>query len=70
MNEDDVEFVVHAVLETEYGDADLDGDVDFSDFLALAANFGKEGGWASGDFDGDGLVTFSDFTILAEQFGR
>jgi hypothetical protein len=70
VNEDDVEFLVHAVLRTEYGDSDLDGDVDFADFLKMANNFGQEGGWADGDFDGDGLVGLSDFTLLAENFGQ
>ncbi len=37
------------------GDADLDLDVDFTDFVALAENFGKETDslWSEGDFDGD-----------------
>lgn len=51
------------------GDADLDGDVVFADFLALSENFGNEGGWAQGDFDGSGTVGFSDFLLLSEHFG-
>lgn len=53
-----------------FGDADLDGSVQFSDFLALSAGFGMEGGWAEGDFDGNGEVAFSDFLALSANFGQ
>lgn len=55
---------------TYFGDANLDGSVQFSDFLALSAGFGMEGGWAQGDFDGDGQVQFSDFLSLSANFGQ
>ncbi len=48
---------------------DLDGTVQFSDFLVLSNNFGKEGDWSVGDFDGDGQVAFADFLILSDNFG-
>ena len=51
------------------GDADGDGQVAFLDFLALAENFGTDGGYEGGDFDCDGEVTFLDFLTLAENFG-
>lgn len=51
------------------GDADLNGTVEFGDFLRLSANFGVAGTWAAGDFDGDGEVLFSDFLQLADNFG-
>ena len=54
------------------GDADLDGDVDFSDFLALSPNFNNPGTfiWTQGDFDGDGDVDFSDFLALSPNFNN
>ena len=53
------------------GDADLDGEVGFSDFLILSAAFGGDAvGWSNGDFDGDGRVAFSDFLRLGSQFGQ
>ena len=62
--------------ETEFelalaGDSNLDGLIDFSDFLALSSNFGKDvdSAWADGDFDGDARVTFADFLILSDNFG-
>ena len=55
---------------TFLGDADLNGRVEFSDFLLLSDNFGQPGSWSTGDFDTNGLVEFSDFLILSENFGR
>ena len=52
------------------GDLNLDRDVNFVDFLALSANFGKAGGWAEGDVTGDGNVGFADFLALSDNFGR
>ena len=51
-----------------FGDANFDGSVTFSDFLALSASFGSQGGWAEGDFNGDGRVGFPDFLILSKNF--
>ena len=54
------------------GDINLDGEVDFQDFLVLANNFGRNDDVlrADGDLDADGRVTFIDFVVLAENFGR
>lgn len=57
------------LMGTTPGDADLNGIVDFTDFLALSASFGQEAGWVAGDFDGDSLVGFSDFLLLSDNFG-
>ena len=51
------------------GDANLDDEVNFADFLILSENFGQDGGWREGDFDGDGTVGFPDFLALSENFG-
>jgi len=54
-----------------WGDADLDGAVEFEDYQALAAHFGLTTGatWEWGDFDGDGDVDFNDYQELAVNFG-
>ena len=52
------------------GDLNLDGFVDFNDFLGLATNFAQDGVWRDGDFTGDGRVAFDDFVAMARQFGR
>ncbi len=52
------------------GDADGDGQVQFSDFVILSENFTMDGQYTDGDFDKDGVVQFSDFVILSESFGQ
>ena len=51
------------------GDADLDGDVDFQDFLTFSSSFGMPGEWEQGDFDLNGQIDFSDFLLLSNNFG-
>ena len=52
------------------GDTNLDGKVDFPDFLALSAGFGGSGrDWSDGNFNGDGEVNFPDFLALSANFG-
>lgn len=51
------------------GDTDGDRDVDFLDYLAVKAGFGKPGGWAEGDFDGDGDVDFVNYLVAKANFG-
>jgi hypothetical protein len=52
------------------GDTDLDGAVDFADFIALASAFEASGGWRQGDFDGSGRVELADFVLLANSYGK
>jgi hypothetical protein len=52
------------------GDADGDGQVQFSDFVILSNNFGNAGAYTDGDFDKDGTVQFADFVILSNNFGQ
>lgn len=52
------------------GDADNDGDVDFTDFLAVSRNYNECGHeWEDGDFNGDGCVDFADYLILSGNYG-
>lgn len=60
---------IEDIALTAPGDANLDGEVEFGDFLTLSANFGGAGGWAEGDFDGSGEVQFGDFLLLSGNFG-
>lgn len=53
------------------GDANTDGVVAFSDFVAMAEHFGMEGTTPrEGDFNGDGRVSFEDFILLSRNFGK
>lgn len=66
---DDVTVLVETILGTRRGDTNLDGRVDFQDFLILSTNFGQTSGWSGGDFDADGTVAFADFLLLSTSFG-
>ncbi len=58
------------MMNTIRGDANLDGIVDFSDFLAMSRGFGTDGGWSGGDFDGSGETDFQDFLELSRNFDQ
>jgi len=62
------------VRYTYYGDANLDGAVNFADLLVLAQNYNQTGrSWSEGDFDYDpaGQVTnFGDLLKLAQNYNR
>jgi len=52
------------------GDADLDGQVGFSDLVKIGQNYGLTGrSWFDGDFDFDGTVGFSDLVQMAQNYG-
>ena len=66
----DADFLIQSLLDTRRGDLNLDGQVNFADFLQLSAGFGKsEAGWSEGDLDGDLSVGFADFLLLSSNFG-
>jgi hypothetical protein len=55
---------------THYGDANLDGTVNFSDLLALARHFNAPTPttWSQGDFDYDTATRFPDLLRLARNY--
>jgi hypothetical protein len=57
------------ILDTQYGDANLDGSVDGLDLAAWQANYGTESGWAAGNSNGDAVVDGRDFLIWQRNFG-
>lgn len=69
VNQLDVDFLVRNILNTEFGDANLDRLISFSDFSDVQSNFALAGGWADGNFNGDALITFADFAMLQSNFG-
>ena len=67
-NANNAGFTVRLTL---YGDANLDGKVDFNDLLALAQNYGRDDVfWYQGDFNYDGRVNFADALRLAQNYGK
>ena len=71
VNDDDATYLVEEILQTRHGDADLNGRVDFLDFLALSRHYGKQQNtsWSEGDFDGNQEISFEDFLLLSANFG-
>jgi fibronectin-binding autotransporter adhesin len=57
---------------TLYGDANLDGKVNGTDFTLMAANFNDAvtNGWDEGDFNYSGTVNGDDFVLLANNFNQ
>jgi hypothetical protein len=67
IDQGDMDYLIHDILHTEYGDADLSGTVDEDDFNYFW--FGYQLGvqpdmprWSVGDFDGSGAVDEDDFS--------
>ncbi|MFT3788393.1 MAG: YHYH protein [Tepidisphaeraceae bacterium] len=56
--------------QLKLGDANIDGTVNFSDLLALAASYNATGSnhWSGGDFNRDGSVNFADLLLLAANY--
>ena len=69
VDQEDHAYWVSDLKHTWMGDADLDGNVNFADFVTLANHFDGPGGWGQGDFNADGIVQFPDFAILASNYG-
>ncbi len=60
------------VRYTLTGDANLDGNVGFSDLVAVAQHYGVSDGsgrWVTGDFNFDGNVGFADLVAVAQNYG-
>lgn len=59
---------IEEVAGFQAGDADMDGDVDFSDLVVFLLYFGRsDATWSMGDFDGDGTVSFPDFLMQSRE---
>jgi len=60
----DVALIVNGILETTFGDVNLDGLTDATDSAIANANLGLAGAWESGDVNGDGTITQTDLDII------
>jgi lysophospholipase L1-like esterase len=59
------------VKYTFYGDANLSGHVDGSDYTLIDTGFGSHGsltGWQNGDFNYDGHIDGSDYSLIDNAF--
>jgi hypothetical protein len=58
------------VMSTFPGDGNLDGKVDFDDFVLISTHFlANDINWDHGNFNYDGIVDFNDFVVLSTNFG-
>jgi len=60
-----------AVKYTYYGDANLNGTVDGSDYSLIDNGYTSHGtltGWQNGDFNYDGAINGSDYTLMDNAF--
>lgn len=57
--------IVTAILKTQLGDVDLDGDVDDDDKAIVIANQGQQGGWAMGDMNCDRMIDQDDLAVFS-----
>src|SRR6202012_6035956 len=59
------------VKYTYYGDADLNGAVDGSDYHQIDLGFGGHlTGWSNGDFNYDGVVNGTDYALIDNTFNQ
>ena len=56
------------VMQTLYGDANLDGMVNSADLTLLSQHWKAAGDWATGDFNYDGVVNSADLTRLSQNW--
>jgi hypothetical protein len=57
------------VKYTWYGDTDLNGKVNFDDYVRTDNGFNNHlTGWLNGDFDGNGQVNFDDYVLIDLAF--
>ncbi|MEM6503830.1 MAG: hypothetical protein AAF711_00030 [Planctomycetota bacterium] len=70
INKLDVDHLIYGLLQTEYGDANLDGLVDSADSDLLLNGIASNGsGWAQGDFNGDGIASIADLSYWQDHSG-
>jgi glucose/arabinose dehydrogenase len=67
----DSDYLIRAIVNSEYGDANLDGYVDILDFDLFGQGWlGAGTGWLFGDFDASGGPTdIIDFDIFGQFYG-
>ena len=58
------------VASALYGDTNLDGFVDGSDYNVVRSHLGQLGGWSQGDFTYDGYVDGSDYNVIRAHLGQ
>ena len=69
----DRNFIVNDILNTFFGDADLNGEFNSGDFVTVFTaglyETGNAAGWATGDWNGDGFFDSGDFVVAFQDGG-
>jgi len=66
----DFDYEVQSIIGSAFGDADLNQQVNFTDFASLSTNLGSSGtGWEQDNFNLDDTTNFADFVALANNYG-
>jgi len=66
-----VDVLVKTIFQTRYGDTDLNGTINFDDYVRTDNGFNNHlAGWMNGDFDGNGQVNFDDYVIIDLNFNQ
>jgi hypothetical protein len=70
VDQDDVNELVLNVFNTQFGDADLDGNIDATDLNQVAVNWRRTDvtSWTHGDFNGDGRVDAQDLNEVTSNW--
>jgi len=67
----DADVLIRTIFETDYGDSDLNGIIDFDDYSHIDNGFNNSShGWANGDFDGNGIIDFDDYSLIDFAFNH
>lgn len=72
VNQADIDYLIHTILNTEYGDANLDGFVDAADLAETRKHIGQVfsgPNWADADFNGDGRSDAADLAVVRSHTG-
>jgi hypothetical protein len=65
----DADVLIRTIFETDYGDSDLNGVINFDDYSNIDNGFNNgSAGWANGDFDGNGVINFDDYALIDLSF--
>ena len=69
LDQGDFDHMISDILATGLGDADLNRNVNFVDFVRITNNFELVGsGWSEGNFNLDNTTDFGDFILLSNNF--
>ncbi len=66
----DLDYLILGLLNTNYGDSNLDGAVDLLDLSMMSASFGQASVWEQCDFNGDGVTSVEDLSLISSTFGQ